>query len=46
MFDAERGELTRAGKHVKLTGAEQQLMKLFAANAGPSVHPRPAVRRD
>ena len=34
MFDAERGELSRAGKHVKLTGAEQQLMKLFAANAG------------
>lgn len=34
VFDAERGELTRNGKHVKLTGAEQQLMKLFAANAG------------
>lgn len=34
IFDAERGELTRAGKHVKLTGAEQQLLKLFAANAG------------
>jgi len=36
VFDAERGELTRGGKHVKLTGAEQQLMKLFAANAGRS----------
>ena len=34
LFDAERGELSRRGKHVKLTGAEQQLMKLFAANAG------------
>jgi two-component system, OmpR family, phosphate regulon response regulator OmpR len=34
IFDAERGELTRSGKHVKLTGAEQLLMKLLAANAG------------
>lgn len=34
VFDAERGELTRAGHRVKLTGAEQQLLKLFAANAG------------
>ena len=34
VFDAERGELTRAGKRVKLTGSEAQLLKLFAANAG------------
>ena len=34
IFDAERGDLMRDGKRVKLTGAEQQLMKLFAANAG------------
>ncbi len=34
VFDAERGELTRDGKRVKLTSAEQQLLKLFAANAG------------
>jgi two-component system phosphate regulon response regulator OmpR len=36
VFDPERGELTRAGKHVKLTGSETQLLKLFAANAGRS----------
>jgi len=34
VFDAERGELTRAGKRVKLTGSEAQLLKLFAANPG------------
>ena len=34
VFDAERGELTRAGKRVKLTGSEAQLLKLFAANVG------------
>ena len=34
IFDAERGELTRAGKRVKLTGSEAQLLKLFTANAG------------
>lgn len=34
LFDLERGELTRAGKRVKLTGSEAQLLKLFAANAG------------
>ncbi len=34
VFDAGRMELRRAGKPVKLTGAEQQLLKLFAANAG------------
>ena len=34
VFDPERGELKRAGKHVKLTGSEAQMLKLFAANAG------------
>jgi two-component system phosphate regulon response regulator OmpR len=34
VFDPERGELTRAGKRVKLTGSEAQMLKLFAANAG------------
>jgi two-component system phosphate regulon response regulator OmpR len=34
VFDSERGELKRAGKHVKLTTSEVQLLKLFAANAG------------
>ena len=34
LFDLERGELTKAGKRVKLTGSEAQLLKLFAANAG------------
>src|SRR5207248_11804122 len=34
VYDAERGELMRDGKHVKLTSGEQQLLKLFAANAG------------
>jgi len=34
VFEPERGELRRAGKHVKLTGSEVQLLKLFAANAG------------
>ena len=36
IFDAERGELTRAGKHIKLTSSEAQMLKLFAANAGRS----------
>jgi len=34
LFDLERGELTREGRRVKLTGSEAQLLKLFAANAG------------
>jgi two-component system, OmpR family, phosphate regulon response regulator OmpR len=34
VFEPERGELTRAGKRVKLTSSEVQLLKLFAANAG------------
>lgn len=34
VFDSERGELKCAGKHVKLTTSEVQLLKLFAANAG------------
>jgi two-component system phosphate regulon response regulator OmpR len=34
VFDPERGELTRAGKRVKLTSSEAQMLKLFAANAG------------
>lgn len=36
VFDPERGELTRAGKRVKLTTSEVQMLKLFAANAGRS----------
>ena len=35
-FDAERGELTREGKPVKLTSAELQLMRLLGANPGQS----------
>jgi two-component system phosphate regulon response regulator OmpR len=34
IFDPERGELTRAGRRIKLTGSEAQLLKLFAAHAG------------
>jgi two-component system phosphate regulon response regulator OmpR len=34
VFDLERGELRRAGKPVRLTGAEAQLLKIFAADAG------------
>lgn len=33
-FDAERGELSREGKPVKLTSAELQLLRLLSANAG------------
>lgn len=33
-FDSESGELKRAGKPVKLTGSEIQLLKLLAANPG------------
>ncbi len=33
-FDAERGELTREGKPVKLTSAELQLMRLLSASPG------------
>jgi len=36
VFDPDRGELRRAGKPVRLTGSEMQLLKLFAANAGRS----------
>jgi len=36
IFDAERGELTRGGKRVKLTSSESQMLKLFASNAGRS----------
>ena len=36
VFDPERGELRRAGKPVRLTSSEMQLLKLFAANAGRS----------
>lgn len=35
-FDAERGELTREGKPVKLTSAELQLLRLLGANPGQS----------
>jgi two-component system phosphate regulon response regulator OmpR len=34
VFDSESGKLTRAGKRIKLTGTEAQMLKLFAANAG------------
>jgi two-component system phosphate regulon response regulator OmpR len=33
-FDLERGELTRAGKPVRLTSTELQLLRLFAARPG------------
>lgn len=33
-FDPASGELSRDGKRVHLTGAEAQLLKLFAANVG------------
>lgn len=33
-FDADRGELSRDGKPVKLTSAELQLMRVLAANPG------------
>jgi two-component system, OmpR family, phosphate regulon response regulator OmpR len=36
VFDPERGELRRAGKPVRLTSSEVQLLKLFATNAGRS----------
>jgi two-component system, OmpR family, phosphate regulon response regulator OmpR len=36
VFDPDRGELRRAGKPVKLTSAENALLRLFAANAGRS----------
>ena len=36
VFDPERGELRKSGKPVKLTSAENALLKLFAANAGRS----------
>ena len=45
LFDPERGELRRAGKPVKLTGSEAQLLKLFAANAGRAVLARPICAR-
>jgi two-component system phosphate regulon response regulator OmpR len=41
LFDPEGGRLTKAGKPVKLTGAEQTLLQLFAAHAG-----RPFSRAD
>jgi two-component system phosphate regulon response regulator OmpR len=34
VFDLERAELKRSGKHVRLTTSEAQLLKLFASNAG------------
>ena len=41
VFDPEGGRLARAGKPVKLTGAETALLQLFAAHAG-----RPFSRGD
>jgi two-component system phosphate regulon response regulator OmpR len=41
LFDPEGGRLTKAGKPMKLTGAEQALLQLFAAHAG-----RPFSRAD
>jgi two-component system phosphate regulon response regulator OmpR len=41
VFDADRGELRRKGKPVRLTSSEAALLKLFAANAG-----RPFSRTD
>jgi two-component system phosphate regulon response regulator OmpR len=34
MFDVARGELTRDGKHVRLTSLEESLLRTFALNAG------------
>jgi two-component system phosphate regulon response regulator OmpR len=34
VFDPERAQLRRKGKPVHLTTSEQQLLQLFAANAG------------
>jgi len=36
VYDAERGQLRRKGKPVRLTSSEQALLQLFAANAGRS----------
>lgn len=36
-FDLERGELTRAGKPVRLTSTELQLLRLFAARPGETL---------
>ena len=36
-FDPERGEMTRDGQQVKLTGAETALLRLLAANAGKPI---------
>jgi two-component system phosphate regulon response regulator OmpR len=41
VFDADRGELRRKGKPVRLTSSESALLKLFAANVG-----RPFSRTD
>jgi two-component system phosphate regulon response regulator OmpR len=41
VFDAERGELRRKGRPVRLTSSEAALLKLFAAHAG-----RPFSRLD
>ncbi len=41
IFDADRGELRRKGKPVRLTSSEAALLKLFASNAG-----RPFSRTD
>ncbi|MBV9550162.1 MAG: response regulator [Alphaproteobacteria bacterium] len=41
LFDPEGGRLTKSGKPVKLTSAEQALLQLFAAHAG-----RPFSRAD
>lgn len=36
VYDAERGQLRKKGKPIKLTSSENALLKLFAANAGRS----------
>jgi two-component system, OmpR family, phosphate regulon response regulator OmpR len=36
VYDAERGQLKKKGKAVKLTSSENALLQLFAANAGRS----------
>jgi two-component system, OmpR family, phosphate regulon response regulator OmpR len=36
VYDAERGQLRRKGKPVRLTSSENALLQLFAANAGRS----------
>ena len=44
-FDPERGEMTRDGQQVKLTGAETALLRLLAANAGKPISRQELAQR-